>query len=38
MKIRCQNTVDHSKEFLFPIEIDLNKSLNIPKSNIYETY
>ncbi|CAD8069156.1 unnamed protein product [Paramecium sonneborni] len=38
MKLRSISTIDHPKEFLFPIEPDLSASLTVQNSKIYQIY
>ncbi|CAK71624.1 unnamed protein product (macronuclear) [Paramecium tetraurelia] len=38
MKLRSISTIDHPKEFLFPIEPDLSASKKITNTNIYQIY
>ncbi|CAD8159654.1 unnamed protein product [Paramecium octaurelia] len=38
MKLRSISTIDHPKEFLFPIEPDLSASKTITNTNIYQIY
>ncbi|CAD8109384.1 unnamed protein product [Paramecium primaurelia] len=38
MKLRSISTIDHPKEFLFPIEPDLSASMTVQNSKIYQMY
>ncbi|CAD8055306.1 unnamed protein product [Paramecium primaurelia] len=38
MKLRSISTIDHPKEFLFPIEPDLSASMTVTNSKIYQIY
>ncbi|CAD8062400.1 unnamed protein product [Paramecium sonneborni] len=38
MKLRSISTIDHPKEFLFPIEPDLSASMTVKNSKIYQIY